>query len=366
MRIKKNEFLILSIMRKYSKTVLLVFIFTLLWLVSCKENTSADGENAIANNTAVANKTKAQKLADVVFKEGAIISAVSAPKVIKADDVYKSLNKNILAIDIRGAKDFASGHIKNAVNIKMSEVVDYAQATGFPMYDKVVMICYTGQTASFSAAVLQMLGHDNVYVLEWGMCGWNKKFSKKWITNISDKGIDKLVTTPYEKNAISELPLLVNKKNTGEQILYLRAREILKEGFASAAVNFSYTNANAKADKAYVVCYQPEAMYKEGHIDHAVLYSQEDSFNLSTDLLTLPTDKTIIVYSNKAYQSTFITVYLKMLGYNARTLKFGANSFMNSKLKDSGEAFSERVIKNYPYETSKYIEVVGEVQEGGC
>ena len=351
-------------MRKYTKTLLLFFVSAMFLLGSCRDNTSTKSENEIADNTVIVVKTKAQKLADEVFKEGRVIRADKAPKVIKADDVYKSLGRNILVIDLRGAKDFASGHITNAVNIKMSEVIDYAQARGFPMYDKVVMICYTGQTASYSAAVLQMLGHDNIYVLEWGMCGWNKKFSKKWIKNISDKGLEKLVTTPYEKNAISELPVIVNKKNSGSEILYTRAREILKEGFGSAAVNFSYTNANAK--KAYVVCYQPEALYKKGHIDHAVLYNQDDSFNLSTDLLTLPTDKTIIVYSNKAYQSAYITVYLKMLGYNARTLKFGANSFMNKSLKESGDAFSEGVIKNYPFETSKYIEVKGEVQEGGC
>ncbi len=351
-------------MKNHNLKIILLFLVTVFLFMSCRDNESINDENAIATKTEVLAKTKAQKLAEVIYKEKITISADKAPKVIKAVDVYSLLNENILILDIRGAKDFASGHLKNAVNIKMSEVIDYAQARGLPMYDKVIMICYTGQTASYSAAVLQMLGHENIYVLEWGMCGWNTKFSKKWMKNSSDKGIDKLVTTPYEKNAISELPVIVNKKNTGEQIVYLRAREILKAGFGSAAVNFSYTNANAK--KAYVICYQPEAMYKEGHIDHAVLYSQDDSFNLSTDLLTLPTDKTIIIYSNKAYQSTYITVYLKMLGYNARTLKFGANSFMNSKLKASGEAFGKEVIKNYPYETSKYIEIEGEVQEGGC
>jgi len=346
------------------KTTTLFFFFTLFILMSCKENTDSNTNILSSDNTEVVEKTKAQKLANVIFNKKSIISSAKAPKIIKAEQLYNSLDQNILIIDIRSAKDFASGHIKNAINIKLSEVQDFAKASGLPMYDKVVMACYTGQTASYASAILQMLGHTNIYVLDWGMCGWNPKFSKKWKKNTSDKGIAELVKTPYTKNKISELPIIKNKKNTGFEIRDIRARKILKEGFGNIAVNYSYTKANAK--KAYVICYQPEAIYNNGHIDQAILYDQNNSFNLSTDLLTLPPNKTIIIYSNKAYQSTYIAIYLKMLGYNARTLKFGANSFMNSKLKDSGDAFEKEVIQNYPFETSIYIKVEGEVQEGGC
>ena len=244
--------------------------------------------------------------------------------------------------------------------------MDFAQAQGLPMYEKVILVCYTGQTTSYSAAILQLLGYNNIYVLEWGMCGWNKKFSEKWTKNVSDKYVKKLVTVPYPKNTATSLPEIENKKNTGPQILNTRARAVLKEGFGSSAVTYRYAAGSAKKGKSYLICYQPESVYNEGHIENAVLYDQKNSFNLSTDLLTLPTDKTIVIYSDKAFQSTFIMVYLKMLGYDAKTVKYGVNSFMNSKSIERGTGFSDSVIKNYPFETSEYIEVVGEVQEGGC
>lgn len=353
-------------MKKYSIISRLFFVFTLLWLGSCKENIAINNENAIALNAPVELKTKAQKLADEVFKNGEIINADLAPKIITAEEVYNSLDNNILIIDTRGGKDFSNGHIKNAVNIKMSEIMDFAQAKGLPMYKKVILVCYTGQTTSYSAAILQLLGYNNIYVLEWGMCGWNKKFSEKWTKNVSDKYVKKLVTTPYSKNSPTSLPIIENKKNTGPQILHLRAREILKEGFGGSAVSFRYAEGSAKKGKSYLICYQSESVYNEGHIENAILYDQKNSFNLNTDLLTLPTDKTIVIYSDKAYQSTYIMVYLQMLGYKAKTLKYGANSFMNSKSIERGTGFSDSVIKNYPFETSEYIEVVGEVQEGGC
>ncbi len=353
-------------MKKYRIISKLFFVFILLWLGSCKDNEVKNNEKSIAYNAPVEVKTKAQVLASEVFKNGDIIGADLSPKIISAEEVYNLLDKNILVIDTRGGKDFANGHIKNAVSVKMSELMDYAQVKGLPMYKKVILVCYTGQTTSFSAAILQLLGYENIYVLEWGMCGWNKKFSEKWTKNISDKYVKKLVTTPYPKNSPSTLPVIENVKNTGPQILNTRARTILKEGFGGSAVSFRYAEGSAKKGKSYLICYQPESVYKEGHIDNAVLYDQKNSFNLSTDLLTLPTDKTIVIYSDKAYQSTFIMVYLQMLGYKAKTLKYGANSFMNSKSIERGTGFSDSEIKNYPFETSEYIEVVGEVQEGGC
>lgn len=354
-------------MKNYYKTIPLFFVLVLFVIVACQDNLTPESENLIAyNEKVVVKKTKSKKLADELFSEGAIISAEKAPKIIKATEVLKSLKNNLLLLDIRSARDFSNGHIKNAINIKMSEIIDYAQVKGFPMYDKVVIISYTGQLASYSAAILQMLGHNNIYILDWGMCGWNSKFSAKWKKYASDKGVEKLVKTSFEKNAIGELPLIVDKKNSGAEILYSRARKILEDDFGSVAVSYEYAVNNASANQAYVVCYQPEEIYNEGHLDHAVFYNQKTSFNLSTDLLTLPTDKAIVIYSNKAYQSTFIAAYLKILGYNAKTLKFGANSFMNSKLKSSGDAFGDGVIKNYPYETSKYVEEIVQVQEGGC
>jgi len=353
-------------MKKYRIISKLFFVFALLWLTSCKEKEVINSENAIAFNTPVEVKSKAQKLADEVFKNGEIISAELSPKTMSAEEVYNLSDKNILTIDIRGGKDFADGHIKNSVNVRASELMDFAQVKGLPMYQKVVLVCYTGQTASFSAAILQLLGYKNIYVLEWGMCGWNKKFSQKWNKNISDKYVKKLVTTPYPKNNLSELPVIENKKNTGPQIINTRARTILKEGFGSSAVTYRYAAKKKKKGKSYLICYQPESVYNEGHIDIAVKKKKKNSFNLSTDLLTLPTDKTIVIYSDKAYQSTFIMVYLKMLGYDAKTVKYGANSFMNTKSIERGAGFNDSEIKNYPFETSEYIEVVGEVQEGGC
>ncbi len=349
-------------MQKFRTITILFFVSILFLSVSCVNNTTA--KKNMANNVPVEVKTKTQKLVEQLFKNGDFISAETSPKLMSTEEVYKSIGENILVIDIRGAYDYSNGHIKNAVNIKKTEVIDFAQVKGLPLYDKVIMVCYTGQSATYAAATLQLLGYDNVYVLEWGMSGWNNKFSKHWKSGVSDMGVDKLTDSKYPKNASSTLPNIESKKNSGEEILYTRAKAIEKEGWRKNAVTYEFAEANAK--KNYLISCQPELVYEKGHMKNAILYSADNSFNLTTDLLTLPTDKTIMVYSNKGYQSSFIMVYLKMLGYDAKTVRYGANSFMNSKMTDFGDAFSSSLIKNYPYQTSEYIEEEGGAKEGGC
>jgi len=353
-------------MENCKNTIVIFLISALFLLVSCVKNTDDYIENEIIKEGTLVTKTKAEKLAEVVFNTVDDKCGIAAPKIISAAALFQSLNENILVIDIRNAKDFANGHIKNSKNLKMSELMDYAQVNGLHYYDKVVMVCYTGQTASYSSAILQMLGNENVHILEWGMCGWNKKFNIKWNKSISDDGIDNLVTKEYPKHEVSALPKIESRSSSGEEILKSRARAMLKSSFGKSAITFETAEGLAITKKAYVICCQCDSTYKKGHIVNSVLYNQKKAFDIKTDLLTLPRDKTIVVYSDKSLKSAFITVYLKMLGYKAKTLKYGANCFMNSKLRETEAGFSQDKIIDYPYETSEYIEVVGEVMEGGC
>jgi len=353
-------------MKNYKNAAIIVLYSTFFLFGSCVNNIDDFVEIDLVNKKSTEFKTKAEKLADAVFNTVENNNGISCPKIISAAEVFNSLDKNILVIDIRKAKDFSNGHIKNAINLKMSEVMDYAQVKGLPLYDKVVMVCYTGQTASYSTAILQMLGHQNIYILEWGMCGWNKIFNIKWNKSISNAGIDNLVTTTYSKNEPSSLPEIESIRSSGKEILNSRARALLKSSFGKSAIDFKTAEGLAITNNAYIICCQCDSIYNKGHLINSVLYNKKNSFDIKIDLLTLPRDKTIIVYSDKSLKSAYITVYLKMLGYKAKTLKYGANCFMNSKLLEMGTGFSKSKIINYPYETSKYIEVVGEVQEGGC
>ena len=47
---------------------------------------------------------------------------------------------------------------------------------------------------------------------------------------------------------------------------------------------------------------------------------------------TIPKDKEVVVYCETGHNSGFVTAYLRLFGYNAHTLSYGNNSFMDDKM----------------------------------
>jgi hypothetical protein len=58
-------------------------------------------------------------------------------------------------------------------------------------------------------------------------------------------------------------------------------------------------------------------------------YEPKKSMRADEDLATLPTDKKILVYCATGQNSASLVGYLRLLGYDAFSLRFGSNSFMN-------------------------------------
>ena len=56
--------------------------------------------------------------------------------------------------------------------------------------------------------------------------------------------------------------------------------------------------------------------------------------------LSIPSDKTVVVYCGTGHNSGFATAYLRLFGYDARTLRYGNNSFMYDKMVKQRTALS--------------------------
>ena len=66
------------------------------------------------------------------------------------------------------------------------------------------------------------------------------------------------------------------------------------------------------------------------------------------------TNKEVVVYCNTGHNSGFATAYLRLFGYNAKTLTYGNNAFMYDKMVAQEKSlswmpFTEAEIENYPY-----------------
>jgi len=267
----------------------------------------------------------------------AIKSAEAVHTAMAADKVY--------IIDIRSAADFDKGHIDGAVNFAAGDVPGHIDATDLSAYDEISIVCYSGQTASWLTCLLRLEGYDNVYSMKFGMCAWADTFATSWPGAISSEYSTFFVTDATAKGDVVDLPDLATGFETAEEIFDAQLADVYTAGFGGAAISASDVYANP--GNYYIINYWPEAEYLDpGHIDGAMQY---DDLKLDVSLKTLPTDKTIVVYCYTGQNSARLATYLKVLGYDAKSLKFGANAMIYDDMTIS--KWSAGAIMNYDYWT---------------
>jgi len=90
--------------------------------------------------------------------------------IMSGDDVFTAVATNsVTVVDIRKADDFAAGHIEGAINVPFGANMQEAFAE-LPS-GKLIVACYSGQTAGQTVAVMRQLGYDAVS-LKSGMNAW--------------------------------------------------------------------------------------------------------------------------------------------------------------------------------------------------
>lgn len=320
---------------------LLLVIPMMLFVVGCEEETTEP--------TPPVNE--AEVLAAYLESSGDYLNT-SNPAIVAAADVRTTQLASPTTqyiIDVRAASDFTAGHIDGAVNVTIANLLTHVKGINAASYTRIVVACYTGQSAGFGVAALRLMGYNNVYSLKWGMCSWDSVFAQnRWLTNMTNTRAATLVTTATAKNAAGNLPTLSTGKSTGAEILEARVNALLTEGFTPASISNSNLYANLTGH--YIVNYWPAAEYNAGHIPGAVQYTPKSDLKLATNLKTLPTDKPVVVYCYTGQTSASVAFILRTLGYDAKSLLYGANAMFYDTMP--GTKFNPTTeIKGYPYVT---------------
>lgn len=253
-----------------------------------------------------------------------------APKIVAASSIATSLSDYTI-IDIRSQIDFDAKHIDGAVRVALGDVVTYAEAN-LSATDKILVACYTGQSAGHAVLALNLLGWD-ASSLKFGMSSADSTLNKM-SPNCKSDFVGSFTTTPTAKNAAGDYPVLSTGKTTGPEILRDRVDAMLAAGFKGK----SAADVLASPTDYYIVNYFSEADYlgqggcPPGHIDGAIQYTPSTDLATSAFLNTLPTDKPIIIYCWTGQNSSQVTAWLTVLGYEAYSLKFGVNGMVHDQL----------------------------------
>jgi len=289
-------------------------------------------------------------LAEIYYEHGNFINTHKFPPIVWAQDVLEN-GKDWLLIDIRKPEAYQAGHINGAYNVSKDKVLDFLttkqKAAAYP---KVVIICYSGQMASYVTGVTRYAGFDNTYVMLYGMAGWNSKFSdilkkgfgdryQDMIVKASDKPetLDVHEEEPLHKGIdLHKLPKLPNKLPS--LLISERAHQLLKQARQDFLLkDDEYFPALKKDLNAYYsIFYIQKPKFYVAHVKGSHQYTPRKDLSLDARLTELPADQPITVYCKTGHTSGNVTAYLDMLGYKAHSLMFGAGGFMYSLWKSKG------------------------------
>jgi rhodanese-related sulfurtransferase len=322
---------------------LIIFISVLLTLAfaGCTGKKSENKQASVpGTKTSVIIGNETSLLLKDLKDNGDYVNSQVFPSLIKASIVNESLGKNILVIDLRSSKLFSEGHIKGAVNKKFEELPAYFETGIKPFeFDKIVLVSEDGQVSSYTTSLLRLMGYGNVYSMRWGMSAWNSKYAQEgWLRDVSGKYETNLENKVNERPAAIVMPELKTGLATGAEIGSSRFKKLFEEGTGNILITADEVFSNPQ--KFYIINLERKDKYEDGHIPGALRYKPEGTLGFVDEMASIPVDKPVVVYCGTGHNSGFATAYLRLLGYNARTLKYGNNGFMYDKMVKQRTALS--------------------------
>lgn len=302
--------------------------------------------------TESAKINEAQVLVEYLEANGNYLNT-SNPAIISAEDVRALQLSNpskLYIIDVRAAADFTGkGYIQGAVNVTLGNLVTHIKGINTANYDRIVIVCYSGQTSGYATALLRLLGYNNVFSLKFGMSSWNSQVATNWTSSIGNNYTN-LVTTNYPKAAAGNLPTLNTGKTTGKEILEARINTLLASSNPFGDINVAWSVATSNLSGYYIVNYWPANHYALGHLTGAIQYTPKVDLALATNLKTLPTDKPVLVYCYTGQTSAQTAAILKVMGYDAKSLSFGMNIMAYDWMGTNGlTQWKQSECKEYPF-----------------
>jgi len=276
---------------------------------------------------------------------GVVKDAVAAYLADKAGNVKASdLNMRIAESDtpyivsLRKAEDYAKGHIPGAVNIAFGELAT------LPKDEEILVYCYTGQSASFGAAVLGVLGYD-VNNLLHGMSSWSDD-ADVYVTRFNPDAHqgDNKVETAANAGGNYSLPELENTASTAaDEIVAAAAATVAPKYITADDLNMKI----AEDEDMTIISVRSAEHYAVGHVPGAINIGLGA---LVDNISQINPDAPVYVYCYTGHSAAQATAVLQMLGYDAYSLKFGMCSWTSDTAVNMDKCYKAASAAGYDVE----------------
>ena len=278
--------------------------------------------------------------------------AEGKPAAVKSSDLYRKLNDDNTTNDpfllsIRSSAHYAIGHIPGAINIGFASLFKEDNLAKLPTDKQIVVMCYTGHTASQATALLNINGYDAV-PLKWGMTSWS--------------GDPVIAPSAYERaTAASNYPVFIGE-GTGdlgsavvvgtEDVILTATKDLLGAGkgtMITAEALYANLNDNYAGNDPFILSIRSQAQYEKGHIPGAVNIPFAGVFT-EENISGLPVNKQIVVYCFTGHTASQTTAMLNVLGFDAVCLKWGMCSW-TSDTAVAPSYYDRASVEDHPVKT---------------
>lgn len=352
-------------------------------LIACVVEPTDDSE-VIPGSTS----TTSDELLAYISNVGYFHRVGGKPSIISAYEVYSNLT-NLHILDLRSNADFNNGHIEGAINVSSNTIITTIQNIGISPEERIVLVCETGQFSSYVQCLLGFYGIENTFTLRYGMASWNSEFSNVWQDNLAwyynnfdykmndvhttnpQPGtlplIDELVGNTLEEKVKNRIEYLFETANTSNK------NPVIESTLFTSFQNL-YSHFNSTSESFHglsVICYGIQNLYRfYGRTGHSTTYNHPPGtlwYNIPISLnssarfffQTLPNSEPLVIYSTNGHDSAFLMGFLRFLGYDAKSLLYGANAFGYNRMLNHedplivGDAFTSADILDLPFVTSE-------------
>jgi rhodanese-related sulfurtransferase len=322
---------------------LLISLLLLLVLTVTPILTACGGdENGTEETTTTTTTTTTQTEVDEFKVVQAAVSDYMTHRAgnMKASDLQMRIAEGDAPyiVSLRSAEDYAKGHIPGAVNMKFSDLFT------LPKDEEILVYCYTGQSGSFAAATLGVLGYD-IQNLRHGMASWTDDpnvYVRRFDPATSQGNYD-VETTPNTPGTYSYPKLENTTSNDEDAIILAAAKTVTPQYITAADLNMKI----AEGEDMTILSVRSAEQYAKGHIPGAINIGMDD---LASNLNKLDPDKPVYVYCYTGHNAGQAAAVLQMLGYDAYSLAYGMCSWSSDPEVNAGSCFDPSTAASYATE----------------
>ncbi|WP_299080173.1 rhodanese-like domain-containing protein [uncultured Paraglaciecola sp.] len=91
---------------------------------------------------------------------------------ISQQELLETDGKDLIIVDVRTAEEFQQGHVPNAINVPLSDIMQDTAILKSSKGKPIVLYCRSGKRAGKAANLLQKDGYQNIRHLEGDMLAW--------------------------------------------------------------------------------------------------------------------------------------------------------------------------------------------------